>query len=245
MQVLTMLILCFGITLQAFCQQNKHSITFFSGEFEYEYITRNMYYAANKGKQVDTFRISLTALNFGELLAYRPIKCHNSGYFLVSQRNGEAISNPQNNSLDTIALIHSYLQFNLFDSAKVFSSVPYSALFSLAKNKIFYVETTLGYLDGYWDVSVQIKRGLIIFLSVNKRFDKHKTTELEDIGFMRLKKSDIKLKGAIVNEHPIWCQHLLNTELHSHKLSSQAITFLTRPSQSLPRSGVFRVTCGF
>ncbi len=180
---------------EMFAQSNKHSINFNYGEFVYQYVSLRKGFVENQGKTIDTSIVFMTASNFGEVLTYYCGAQHNHKQAKLIRINSDSVLiGKVQNKLDTALLVLSYLQVNMFDKNKVYTSVPYSGFFG-GKNATYRMVGNFNYLNLSWNVSIYFKRGIINHLTLSIKVDDSTSV---DFGKFKLLKSRTVNKPLIL-----------------------------------------------
>jgi len=126
-------------------------------------------------------------VNFGEILIFHKTSKNKKDFDLISARNNNCKVNEIESNLDTLELIYSFIHFNLSDTAKIFTSVPYSDLLTLKKHPNYYIYCNFNYLDCDWVAKITLNNEMIVNLSLF-RYNREKRIVLDEIGRVKLVK---------------------------------------------------------
>lgn len=178
-----LVLIAFSLPIKIFSLANNETINFKFGEFNFEY-KKNGQSSSENTPSI----IALTTVNFGEVLIYHQILQEKKELHLIRTISDSLVLKPSKTNLDTLLLIHSFLQFNLFNRQRVSASVPYSLMLSKAKGDVIVCE--FDYLVNSWVADIRFKNGVITYLSIS-RFDKVKRIVQDKIGILELKSKKI------------------------------------------------------
>ena len=171
----------FSLTGNIFSQEMKSEVNFDFGVFEFEYRT-------DTNLQVkELINVSLTMVNFGEILIFHRINQKEKELDLISTINSNFKTREIKSNLDTFQLIYSFIHFNLNDTTKIFSSVPHSDLITFRKKPNYYIYCNFKYIENDWVAKITLNKGAIINISIF-RYDREKRKVLDSIGTMALVK---------------------------------------------------------
>lgn len=173
-------------TVNLYSQEVNKKVNFDFGVFEYEYNTD-----ANTQTKKGLIKVTLTMVNFGEILIFHRANENKKDFDLISTQSSNCKSKESKSNKDTLELIYSFIHFNLSDTTKVFSSVPHSDLITLKKHSDYYIYCNFKYIENDWVAKIKLNKGVIIKISVFK-YDRDRRKVLNSIGTMRLVKKNIQ-----------------------------------------------------
>ncbi len=174
-----------------FCQVSKYQIDFKVGEFNYKYIEECNKFPPNE--IIDTFNIKLNLYKMNDLILEYSVYQNDSLIKRIYNVENQLCNFMPNSKVDTLIMIHSYLQNNLFDRSKVHSSIPYSGISLFKKHKTYVIVCDFSYYNRKWWVHLYLNRGVIIWINRLYSYDINDDSNKgsNDLGCMYLVKKKI------------------------------------------------------
>jgi hypothetical protein len=171
-----------------FCQVSKYQIDFKVGEFNFKYIERCKSSISNEIPKIDTFNIKLNLYKMNSLILEYSVYQNDSLIKRIYNVDNQLCNFMPNSKVDTLIMIHSYLQNNLFDRSKVKSSIPYSGIYLFKKNRTYIIDCDFTYYNKKWFVLINLNRGVIIGISrlLSRDINGDRNKGSNDLGCMYL-----------------------------------------------------------